>query len=1213
MAGFWAATDKGVACLDQGHWHVYRQANGEPVLSGDNLFEGQGGEIFVTARHRLFRLIEGHFVEFLLPSGIAISKGTLSHAGDLWIFTEKQLATFHGSTWQSIALPPEITAGGLLGVAAAHDGGVWVAGASHILKFRNGIWTTPFRAPDDFRFTGAVRLLEDSDRNLWCGDQSRGLLEFRPDGRTLRFTHEDGLPSLAIRSLFEDRENNVWVGTHGGGMTRFRHRAAYLFHETSNSDETQIDTVAARAAGQLLLATYEGGLIQFDEGSMRFGAVPEYRGDSRLATRSRVLAALEDQFGTIWTNLSGAGLFRIRGSLVEEQSPRELEGKTIFEDSRGTVWIGTYFGIARQESGKFKFYRAESGLPQGLISAIGEDQEGGIWVGGEAGLFHWKDGRFEKFLPSGTREYGPVTSLFRSRDGALWIGLENGGLDRLWNGILRHYGAGQGLPPVKITSVIEDDERRLWLATFHDGLLCVPIESFDAVAAQQRQKVAWIWLKKEDGLETNAFRYGYQPAAAKGKNGRLWFATLKGLVMVDPKRVGRNSVVPPVRIEAVGVNGGSIAIDPSNSAAVRLPAGSRRIQFSYTALSFTAPEHVRFQYRLDGSDADWVETNQRVADFGYLRPGGYSFRVKAANNDGLWNPDPAVVRIQVAPFLWEVRWVQLLAIGLLVGASTLGVYGYQRQKLLQRTMQLRREQELRRDVEQLQAILKVSEERFATAFNASPIPLSIATLDDGRYVEVNESFLRITGLRREEVIGRTRLELDIWSNTAAIDQGLEVLKSGGRVSGIDVQLHDQKGQIHDLIVSAESIDLGGVRHAMAAALDITERKRLEEQLSQTQKLESIGRLSGGVAHDFNNLLTVINGYSSVLLASPEIGEPNRKRVQQILQAGDRAADLTRQLLAFSRKAVIDPKPMNLNDVVSETETMLQRLLPENIEMLTFLDPALGRIMADTTQMHQIVLNLALNARDAMPEGGRLIMETSNVELDAQFCTRHPEMTAGPCVLLAVTDTGFGMEESIRERIFEPFFTTKAVGQGTGLGLATVYGIVRQSDGWISVYSEPGTGTTFKVYLPRLDAAGFRERQARPESGTLRGTETVLVVDDQLDVRGLITDVLQRDGYRVLEAGGGAAALELARRHSGPIHLLLTDLGMRGMTGEELSRNLRALRPETRVVYVSGYTENAAIQQGAVQLENAFLSKPLTPDALLAKVRQTLDGPAVTKQ
>ncbi len=351
--------------------------------------------------------------------------------------------------------------------------------------------------------------------------------------------------------MFEDRENNVWVGTHGGGMTRFRHRAAYLFHEASNSDETQIDTVAATAAGRLLLATYEGGLIQFDAASMRFGAFPPYRGNSRLAAHSRVLTALEDHAGTIWTNLSGMGLFRIRAhspktheSSVEEQSSRELEGKTIFEDSRGTLWVGTYFGIARQESGEFEFYRSESGLPQGLISAIGEDQDGGIWVGGAAGLFHWKDGRFEKFLPSGAHEYGPVTSLFRSRDGAFWIGLENGGLDRLWNGTLHHYGASQGLPPVKITSVIEDDERRLWLATFHDGLLCVPIESLDAVAAQQRQKVAVVWLKKEDGLETNAFRYGYQPAAAKGKDGRLWFATLKGLVMVDPKRIGRNSVSP---------------------------------------------------------------------------------------------------------------------------------------------------------------------------------------------------------------------------------------------------------------------------------------------------------------------------------------------------------------------------------------------------------------------------------------------------------------------------------------------------------------------------------------------------------------------------------------------------------------------------------------------------------------------------------------------
>ena len=396
--------------------------------------------------------------------------------------------------------------------------------------------------------------------------------------------------------------------------------------------------------------------------------------------------------------------------------------------------------------------------------------------------------------------------------------------------------------------------------------------------------------------------------------------------------------------------------------------------------------------------------------------------------------------------------------------------------------------------------------------------------------------------------------------------------------------------------------------------DLTERKqaeearvKLEEHLAQAQKLESVGRLAGGVAHDFNNLLTVINGYSDLVLQRLDKGDV-RRRVEQIRNAGGRAAELTQQLLAFSRKQTIQPKAVNMNALVLETQEMFRRLLPESIEMVTRLEPSLGQIMADTGQIHQVLLNLVMNARDAMPGGGSLIMETANVTLDEHYAAAHPEVTPGPCVLLGVSDDGAGMDEAIRAHIFEPFFTTKELGSGTGLGLATVYGIVRQSGGWIWVYSEVGKGTSFKIYFPRIDTAAFSDDAGVSVPGAYQGDETVLLVEDREDVRSMAREALESFGYKVLEAASGAQALELAGAYTGAIELLLTDVVMPGMNGRELSDRLKDLRPATKVLFMSGYTENVIVHQGVLKSGIAYIAKPMTPEALAAKVRETLRTP-----
>jgi signal transduction histidine kinase/ActR/RegA family two-component response regulator len=406
--------------------------------------------------------------------------------------------------------------------------------------------------------------------------------------------------------------------------------------------------------------------------------------------------------------------------------------------------------------------------------------------------------------------------------------------------------------------------------------------------------------------------------------------------------------------------------------------------------------------------------------------------------------------------------------------------------------------------------------------------------------------------------------------------------------------------------------------AMASVADIIsqgiERKRAEEalfaiekQLLQSQKLEAVGQLAGGIAHDFNNVLTVITGYSDLLLRGLDRGDSTRLKVEEIKKAGERGASLIRQLLAFSRKQVLQPKVLKLNAIVADTEKMLRRLIGEDIDLLTVLEPSLGQIRADPGQIEQVIIILAVNARDAMPQGGRLTIETSNVYLDNEYARRHTAVRPGNYVMLAMNDTGTGMDAETQAHIFEPFFTTKVLGKGTGLGLSTVYGIVRQSEGNIWVYSEIGKGTTFKVYLSRVDEVAQIDAAPESRADLAQGQEKVLLTEDEEPVRRLTRVILEINGYQVLEAASGDEALSIYKEQQGRIDLIITDVVMPGISGPELVQSLETLSPGIKVLYLSGYTDDAVVRHGLLDQKMAFLQKPFTPDALLRKVREVLDA------
>ncbi len=511
----------------------------------------------------------------------------------------------------------------------------------------------------------------------------------------------------------------------------------------------------------------------------------------------------------------------------------------------------------------------------------------------------------------------------------------------------------------------------------------------------------------------------------------------------------------------------------------------------------------------------------------------------------------------------------------------------------------------------MEAELRKSEGRYRLLFERNLAGVYRSTAD-GRLLECNRAYAEMMGYA-SPAEAMAQSSATYHASAEAREEFLARLRREGSLINDEGRARRKDGS---LIWVVENVSLlrseeDGEEILLGTVFDMTERRRLEEQLLQSQKMEAVGRLAGGIAHDFNNLLTAVAGYSELLLAQLPEGDVRRESAEEIREAGKRAASLTQQLLAFSRRQVLEPRVLDLNAVIASMERMLRRVIGEDIELTTSLDPGLWRTKADPGQIEQAILNLVVNARDAMPRGGRLTLETANVELDDRFAGHYATVHPGPHVMLAVSDTGIGMDAELQSRLFEPFFTTKERGKGTGLGLSTTYGIVKQSGGSIWVYSEPGLGTTLKIYLPRCEEPLEHSLPPAVPAAPVTGTETVLLVEDEPEVRRLVEKLLRMHGYTVLSAASPSDAIEAARRHEADIQMLLTDVIMPGMNGRELARALAHGRPRMKVLYMSGYTDAAITQQGILPPGTAFLSKPFTPEALARKVREVLEALGTT--
>ncbi len=503
--------------------------------------------------------------------------------------------------------------------------------------------------------------------------------------------------------------------------------------------------------------------------------------------------------------------------------------------------------------------------------------------------------------------------------------------------------------------------------------------------------------------------------------------------------------------------------------------------------------------------------------------------------------------------------------------------------------------------------LRASEAQYRALFEQSPLPKFLYDYETLRFLAVNEAAIRHYGYSRDEFLGITLEDIRPEGDVRAFLESFSATEPG--TTHVGLRRHTKKdGSSIDVEVSVHKFVLAGRPCGLAVAQDVTARNRMEGQVRQAQKMEAIGNLAGGVAHDFNNILSVILSYSHMLAAELKPGDPMRDDLDEISGAGERAADLTRQLLAFSRQQILQPKILDLNAVIGGVAKMLRRVVGEDVELTVVSGPALGTVSADRGQIEQVLMNLVVNSRDAMPKGGKLTIETANVTLDSVYARTHGNVVPGAFVMLAVTDTGSGMDVATRDRIFEPFFTTKEKGKGTGLGLSTVLGIVQQSGGNIWVYSEPGEGTTIKVYLPQADPARATATDETRDNRTRRGSETVLLVEDEEPVRILIQTILERHGYRVLAAQSGGDALLICEQHTATIHLLLTDVVMPRMSGRKLAERLAPLRPGMKVLYMSGYTDDSIVRHGVLDSDVEFLQKPITPEVLTRRVREVIESP-----
>jgi PAS domain S-box-containing protein len=795
-----------------------------------------------------------------------------------------------------------------------------------------------------------------------------------------------------------------------------------------------------------------------------------------------------------------------------------------------------------------------------------------------------------------------IRSAYVDRKGVLWVGTQDKGLARYDKHQFNMIGEGIHLLTARqINTILEDDEGFLWLGS-NRGIIRAHRSDLEAVASGQTRLLKSRTFDYNDGLLSVEVPSGYQNCGMRDSAGRLWFCTMKGVAMIDPSRIRFSNNPPRPHVEKMsyyvpvvgksgtsGQNERNIELDAPFSSVLKLPPGSRRIEFHYTGLNFSAPEKVLYQYMLEGQDHFWIEAdNRRVAYYHDLPPGEYRFRVRSTDENGAWSATDANMAIVIEAYYWQNPWFRGLLV-LLFAAGVAGAVGVIQHKRL-----IRKERE---------AALTQHASDVVTLLNA-----------DGLVIYESPSASRLFGYPQGHLLGKSPVPLVHPDDLPAARQSMrQLLENSNPGVPVSVRFRHADGQwIHIESLGVNLLNQKGVNGVLVTTRDITERKRAEEikakletQLRQAQKMEALGTLAGGIAHDFNNMLAVIAGFTELARADAEQHPEILDSLTQIAVASDRATDLVRQILAFSRQGKNERKPMRLQFIVKECLKLLASTLPSAIEIVSDIASEPLVVRADPTQIHQVMMNLCVNAAHAMRDKrGRLSVTLDTFVLDGSLAAKHIDIKPGVYARLVVADTGHGMSADTLKRIYDPFFTTKAQGEGTGLGLAVVQGIVKDHDGAILVESQAGVGTTFQLFFPIEAEKAEKEDVIKVVIPRGHG-EHILYVDDEPALCESAQSLLQNLGYQVTIHSQPAKALAHFKELPLAFDLVITDLSMPGMSGVDFAMELLKINPDTPVILTSGFVGSWTNELAKTAGIREIVLKPVTSGRLGTLIDQLL--------
>ena len=1108
------------------------------------------------------------------------------------------------------------------------NGNLWICSKEEGLTKYNPAaktFTNYSRGVHSFRF-GAQDLLIDATGYIWLiSDAGEGLAKFNPQKETYEyFKYTNSSPNSItenfLNCIYQDRQGVIWIGTRKKGIERFSGNAAFFENmqnaliQDKNSFAGTIFTLFQESAEILWVSVKEHGLLKINP---RTGAIRKYsnfpvstkKKFSRITTihkiNNRFFVLGNMDYGLISFNPQ-SGAYKMLLNKIP-QSKRSLSIFTGIKDKKGDLWFGLIMGgILRFNPQKrtYKYYATSAdGKKHNRVLHLYENKKGEIFAGLNSSKvlkYNPKTDAFEHFyLFKGGHRVG-IRDLYEDDQGRLWM-VTNKMLFMLntQTDSLFHFTYKQLFTDESLNCLLPDDMGNLWIS-YNSGLIRFNCET------RRGENYSY-----KNGIASISFR---QNLSFKSKDGTLFFGGKDGFTMFKPD--SNLSSVPP----AIMFTKSELYINNTESdkkglfkqnfagrKSLTLPYNNYSFLFEFALTDFIAPARSHFKYLLEGGSNHWQELGSRHSiSFVSLPAGKYRLHIKGHDARGLWSRNELLAEFEILPPFWQTwwfwSWIILVLILIVLSGYQFRVFAIRRRnaELEAINKKLNNQINIRLQIERM---LTENEIKYRTLVES--IGDGIYTLNAaGVFHFINKTAAARIGGKPTDYIGHSIYEYYPGPVVKPLMKLVKLVIKDGESRELDAEI-EIKGEKknYNLGIYPLKNARGEISLTLHIAVDTSERVKLEAQLRQAQKMEAVGNLAGGIAHDFNNLLSVIRGYSFLLLSEENVEESVYKSIKEIDTAGERAQGLTRQLLAFSRKQMLKPKVMNLNTQIDGIKTMLNRLIPENIELIYDQSPELNHIFADPGQMEQVLLNLLLNARDAMPLGGRLIVKTENARIPEKLRSVFKEDKAGLFISLSVADNGIGMTQEVQQKVFDPFFTTKETGKGTGLGLSTVFGIVKQSGGYIwleSVYKE---GSTFFIYLPAVNKNVIAEETENIELEYPRGHETILVVEDESSVRGMIVKMLSLYGYSTLEAKDGGDGLAVYEQNKDSIDLILSDVVMPGMSGVDLMKSVQEINPQQKILFMSGYTDEEIVQSGMIKRGIRFMQKPFSPDLLLRMLNE----------